>query len=515
MNQHTHSAHSSLLSQLLQECNKQSANIAQLLTVPARNQQLIHHHLGLRFDATRTNITSHGQKLLTQLAQERTLPQAVKALFNGVLVNQSEQRPALHMALRADDPAALLASDEAQAVQAARDTMLDWARDFNAGHLPGRTERRITDIIHIGIGGSDLGSRMLAKALPDRGCKPRLHFISAPDPYLWQHIVQQAQADTTAVIITTKSFGTPETLALAEVARDWIGDHYRDRFFAVTAAPQAASPLVPTEHILPMWDWIGGRFSVWSCAGIMGAIAIGPEAFRQLLAGAAAMDQHFLQQDVGENLPILMALYDYWHHSVQNYPVRGVFVYDQRLQLVPDWLRQLEMESLGKKIQQDGTPVGQATAPMLVGGSGPDAQHSIFQALHQGTRPWPAEMITVAAHDAPQEKLQRLQWASMLAQAQALTHGVAYPDHPERQLPGQRPVLTWALDDLQASTLGSWLAAYEHKVYALACLWGINAFDQWGVEEGKRLTRLLMHSTEQQEDTFDASTKAWLDVLKW
>lgn len=505
---------------LLLKHNTHLPDIAQLLREPGRSQRLQHQCLGLHLDARRCSLPGAALATLHRLAEEKRLPDAIHALFSGVAVNQSEQRPALHMALRAASPQQFLPQADADAVLQARHRMLQWAASLHRGELPetrapSPEPNSVRDLIHIGIGGSDLGARLLANALPDSDCRPRLHFISAPDPYLWQRIIERADRQHSAVIITTKSFSTVETLTLASAARDWLGPEASQRMFAVTAALDKAAEWLPREHILPMWEWTGGRFSLWSCAGIMGAVAIGVAAYTQLLAGAAAMDEHFQHSPASENLPLHMALYDYWLHSVQDYPVRGIYMYDQRLQLVPHWLRQLEMESLGKSVQQNGQAVTGATAAMLVGGSGPDAQHAIFQALHQGTRPWPTELVLVRAKDSPHPELQRLQWASMLAQAQALTHGVHHPEAPARELPGNRPVLQWVLDDLQPQTLGAWLAAYEHKVYSLACLWGINAFDQWGVEEGKRLARLLMTDAREHSEALDPVTQDWLHRLEW
>lgn len=504
---------------LLQEHNKTLAPISQLVSDPQRFSQRQHRFPGLFMDASRTQVDTKAWQLLLQFAAAQNINERIQALFAAEEVNYTERRPALHMALRAEHPEQYLNTTEAKELTDSRQRLLEWAADFHAGHLPGQPEQKVQDIIHIGIGGSDLGSRMLAAALPSAECQPRLHFISAPDPHQWQSIISQADPAHSAIIITTKSFSTVETLTLAAAARDWMGTSFPLRSYAVTAATEKAAKWVNADHILPMWPWVGGRFSVWSGAGIMGAIAIGASAFEALLQGAAKMDEHFSQQAISQNLPIAMAAYDYWHHNVQNYPTRGVFVYDQRLRLVPEWLKQLEMESLGKQIRDDGSRVDTHTAPMIVGGSGPDAQHAIFQALHQGTRPWPMELITATEpdpkHHAQHHNLRRLQWASMLAQAQALTHGNQSSDDPARQLPGQRPVQSWLLEGLSPENLGALLAAYEHKVYVLACLWNINAFDQWGVEEGKRIAHKLLHATDAESAAADPTTQQWLNALNW
>lgn len=511
--QHKNHTHKSL-DGLLQKHNKQLPDIPRLLQDDRRNQQLVMEQAAFTMDASRLALDLPALNLLSELAHAQQLEKAILALFSGAIVNQSEQRPALHMALRASDAQHLLPGDQAREVIETRHRMLDWAKRFSTGQTPTPAAQAITDIIHIGIGGSDLGSRLLADALPDPQCRPRLHFISAPDPYLWQRLTAALDPRTTAVISTSKSFRTPETLLLTQAAIEWLGADYQKRLFAITSAVDATTELgIPEAQVLPMWPWVGGRFSLWSAAGLMGAIAIGAPAFSQLLAGAERMDRHFQQQPLPHNLPVRMALLDYWQHSIQNYPVRGMFVYDQRLRLVPDWLRQLEMESLGKQVGQKGELLNHATAPMMIGGSGPDAQHAIFQALHQGTRPWPVELVSVAARSGKHEKLQQLQWASMLAQAQALTHGRHDVDDPARILPGGRPVTCWLLADLQPATLGAWLAAYEHKVYALSCLWRINAFDQWGVEEGKRIAASLL--SNERDQIADPATRQLLKRLHW
>ncbi|GAB4190020.1 MAG: glucose-6-phosphate isomerase [Wenzhouxiangellaceae bacterium] len=502
---------------LLQKHNSQLPSLARLLNDDSRNQLLTTQQPRLLLDASRLPLDATAWQHLLTLSQERQLTTAIAALYRGEAVNRSENRPALHMALRAADPAAFLPAAQAAEVITTRSRMLDWVNAFSGGRLPGAGNTPLRDIIHLGIGGSDLGSRLLADALPTTDCQPRLHFISAPDPSVWQQVSQQADPASSAVIVTTKSFRTVETLTLARAAREWLGAGAAQRMFAVTSASKLAIETlgITESQILPMWDWVGGRFSLWSAAGIMGAIAIGANAFTQLLQGAAEQDQLFHQQNPADNLSVRMALYDYWLHSIQNYPVRGIYVYDQRLRLAPAWLSQLEMESLGKRVDQNNQPLDHSAAPILVGGSGPDAQHATFQALHQGTRPWPVELVGVRARDGHQTELHRLQWASMLAQAQALTHGSSSGSDPMRTLPGGRPVMCWQLEPLTPATLGAWLAAYEHKVYALATLWNINPFDQWGVEEGKRLADKLLDSDPSANQDLDPVTQRFLQRLNW
>jgi len=484
---------------------------------PNRSAALTLDLLGLHQDASRLALDEAALAALLEYAAACNLRGAIAALFAGQSVNRSEDRPALHMALR--DPAGEvgLAPAAAAEVRRVRERMLDLAAHLRRGRLPAGGEVR--HVLHLGIGGSDLGVRLLGRALPAPAAElPEIHFLNVPDPDQWRALRDRLDPRHTVVIVASKSFTTAETRLIADAVLDWLGALRSERAFAVTAAPEAAATQgYAAANTLPLWPWVGGRYSLWSAVGLAAAVAIGPDAFRQLLAGAAAMDRHFATAAPAENLPLRLALYDFWQHRIQGHRARGVYVYDPRLALLPDWLVQLEMESLGKSVDQRGAALTDPAVPLVHGGSGLALQHALYQALHQGVWRWPVELLGVAAGaDAGRGILagsDELHLASMLAQAQAFCRGAAHAD-PARALAGGIPVSLWLLDKLDPHTLGALLAAYEHKVFALGVLHGVNPFDQWGVETGKRLARDLLDPARRAAAA-DPQTHRLLRRLGW
>ena len=460
-------------------------------------------------------LPAHALKRLQNMA-ESILPAARSALYQGAVVNRSEQLPALHMALRAADPERFLPAATATEVLVGRQRMLQLADGLHHGR--DGNERKITDIIHIGIGGSDLGPRLLLQALtakqrPVNEQVPSLHFMSGPK-LDWPTLRARLDPATTQVIVVSKSLGTTETLFNWQQLRAW----QRLPELVVTAAPQRALAMgISRQQILPLWPWVGGRYSFASAVSLSAAAAIGSDQFEAVLAGAAAMDQHFLQQPVAANLPVQMALLDFWNHCIRRFPARGVFTYHPGLQLLSNWLQQLEMESNGKRVDQSGRCLQLPSAALLFGGDGPQSQHAMFQSLHQGQRDWPLELIGVMPQ--PGNDAMRLLLAQLLGQWESLHQGDDQPD-PARALPGQRPVTAMLLPDLSAHTLGRLLAAYEHKTFTLASLIGCNPFDQWGVEAGKRSTARIVKALSDQPSGSSSDAKASLSrklqqVLDW
>lgn len=442
---------------------------------------------------------------LHALAGERELSAAMRALFDGDKVNVSEDRPALHTALRSSlgrGPAARDAHAQAQAAQA------------RMTNLVGQLEASdVTDIFNVGIGGSDLGPRLVVDALKDfHTGRFRVHFVTNVDGSEAQHALRGLDPSRTAAILVSKSFGTQETMLNGSILRDWLGGS--ERLYAVSANVAKAEAFgVDAARVLPMWDWVGGRYSLWSAVGFSIALAVGMPTFRELLAGAAEMDAHALDAPVERNLPIRHALTAVWNRNALDLPTQAVLPYDERLALLPAYLQQLVMESLGKSVRTDGSPAGVATVPVLWGGAGTNAQHSFFQALHQGTHTVPADFIGVVTPAHPHADNHAALLANLLAQAEALGNGFD-ADDAQKSYPGNRPSTLLLLDALTPHALGALVALYEHSVYAQSVLWGINAFDQWGVELGKRIAGDLLPAVRGEGEAEDPVTWALLAEIR-
>ncbi|MCK7595439.1 glucose-6-phosphate isomerase [Pseudomarimonas salicorniae] len=426
---------------------------------------------------------------LFRLAGARGLLGQLRRQLDGEPVNTSESRPALHTALRS----ALGKGTNAEAAHAeARKTL---GRSIAmADALAGQG---ITDILNIGIGGSDLGPRLVYDAL---GAQRRMnvHFLSSPDGHTLQDLLPRLDPARTAVLLVSKSFGTEETLLNGEVVREWLGG--RGSLVAATANVDKARAFgVDADNILPLWDWVGGRYSLWSAVGFALVAALGGDRFAELLAGAAEMDAHVASAAERDNLALRHALVAIWNRNALGYASQAVLPYDQRLRLLPNYLQQLVMESLGKSVLADGSAsVACSTVPVLWGGSGTDCQHSFFQALHQGTDTVPAEFVGVARPDHGYEAMHRMLMANLLAQSEALANGVDHVD-PHRQYRGSRPSTVILLDALTPRSLGALIALHEHSVFLQSAMWGINAFDQWGVELGKQTARTLAPAVANPE----------------
>lgn len=489
-------------------------------------------------DLSKQRVDAKAWKLLQGLAEQAGISEAIQALFSGAIVNPAEQRAALHPLLRA--PLAKASEQlgaqalEMAAVRARLQHLVEavhQGRATEVGLIPP------TDIVNIGIGGSDLGPRLVTEALSALHVRQhRVHFVANVDAHALVPLLAKLNPQSTLFIIASKSFSTQETLLNAQVARRWllaagidaaqIGKH----FVAVSSNVPAAQAFgLEASHVFPMWDSIGGRYSVWSAVGLSVAFAVGWPAFEELLAGAHALDQHFASAPLTENLPALLGLLGCWNRNVLEYPTHAVVPYDERLGRLSEYLQQLEMESNGKRIGVDGNPLTEQSAAVLWGGIGTNVQHAFFQALHQGTQVVPVDFIGVIkpAHAEPENHNVLL--ANLFAQSAALLQGKsaaqAYAEGPstlapafreslsqQRAFPGNRPSTTILLDELTPFALGHLLALYEHKVFVQSRLWGINAFDQWGVELGKVLANALLPALSGAEvpQGLDSSTYALL-----
>lgn len=442
---------------------------------------------------------------LFALAEAADLQGALKKLFDGAPVNATEGRAALHTALRgdlSDKPVARDAHAEAMKVRARMRQMIQALEASD-----------VTDIVSVGIGGSDLGPRLVVDALsasvPGRF---RVHFLSNVDGSAAQRTLAGLNPKRTAAILISKTFGTQETLLNGGIVRDWLGKD--ERVYAVSANVQRAGEFgIAPERILPMWDWVGGRYSLWSAVGFPIALAIGMDAFEGLLSGAAELDRHALSAELKQNLPVWHALTAVWNRNALGAATQAVLPYDERLKLLPNYLQQLVMESLGKSVRLDGAALQEQTVPVWWGGAGTDTQHSFFQALHQGTQIVPADFIGVVHGDDPYAENRKALLANLLAQTEALANGSS-SDDPHRAYAGNRPSTLFLLDALTPQSLGVLIALYEHSVYLQSVLWGINAFDQFGVELGKQVANRLLPALNGQVEADDPVTRELLTQLR-
>ncbi|PJK08639.1 glucose-6-phosphate isomerase [Lysobacteraceae bacterium NML95-0200] len=443
---------------------------------------------------------------LFKLADKAGLGEAMQRLVDGEKVNISEHRAALHTALRGDISAAQAAQAAHREAQVALARMQALVESIHA-------DERITDVVSIGIGGSDLGPRMVVDALQQTHARLRVHFVSNIDAVAITRVLAGLRPENTIGIVISKSFGTQETLLNGRILRNWLNDD--ERLYAVSANPVRAADEfgIAPASILPMWDWVGGRYSLWSAVGFPVALALGMPAFLELLKGASAFDTHALSAPVTKNLAMRHALTAVWNRQAMGATTQAVMPYDQRLALMPAYLQQLTMESLGKCVRCDGRPVEVNTSPVWWGGVGSDCQHSFFQALHQGSEIVPCDFIGVVCPGHSFDKNHQLLLSNLLAQSQALANGKACAD-PHRAYPGGRPSTLLLLDRLDAFALGHLLALYEHSVYLQAVLWGINAFDQFGVELGKQVATALLPALRGESPAEDAVTAALIAQIQ-
>ena len=428
----------------------------------ARSVQFAAEAPGVRLDYSRQRAGAMTLRLLSHLAAERGLPEWREALLCGKKVNSTENRAAWHTALR---------SGSHSEVQDVLSRMRGLATKI-------RTEKSFKRIVNLGTGGSDLGPRLVADAIGDNTLDVR--FAANVDPRDLERALEGADPASTLFIVVSKTFTTQETMANAEAAKRWGAK----KFIAVSSNVDAAKKF-GADEILPMWDWVGGRFSVWSAVGLAAMCAIGPDSFQEFLDGAKDIDRHFAEAPLEKNVPVLMALLGVWNANFLGAATHAVLPYSNALRLFPSYLQQLEMESNGKRIDREGRAVDYATAPVLWGLEGTVSQHSFHQLLHQGTQVVPVDFIDISSN----EHLT----ANARAQADALAFGTGDPKlPPHRQYPGNRPSSILTLEKLTARNLGGLIALYEHKVFVQGVIWNINSFDQWGVELGKEMAKKLL-----------------------
>ena len=520
---------------------------------PARPHTFALEAAGIYADFSRQRLDVEGLQALNAFAHARDIDAARSAMRRGDRVNATEGRAALHAVLRAPAAGNPLGfpSSALNSVLAMRERMAEFCRRFEQGLLTGATGRPLNTIVNIGIGGSDLGPRMACQALaPFIPADRAVHFVSNVDGHAIDAVLEQCDPETTLLIIASKTFTTQETMTNAETARHWlvagtgVADAAGRQCVALSTNLEAVEAFgIPEAHTFGFWEWVGGRYSMWSAIGLSLALAVGYERFAEMLAGAHAMDLHFFNAEVEANLPLRLALVGFWNRDFLDLGTHAILPYDERLRRFPAFLQQLEMESGGKSVRVDGTPVDQKTSPVVWGEAGTNGQHAFYQYLHQGAEPAAIDILCAltpadsrAVDPLTADRIEHVHHpillANALAQAEAFALGrttsealaamraegideaTAVRLAPHRTFPGNRPLTTLLFDRLDPRTLGALIAAYEHKVFCQSVLWGINAFDQFGVELGKsiasRLEPALRNEATPETVSTDPATRALL-----
>ncbi|MDX1594470.1 MAG: glucose-6-phosphate isomerase [Gammaproteobacteria bacterium] len=467
---------------------------------PARASRYRASAAGIDLDFSRHRLDDTTLALLLDLAREMDVPRWRERMVSGEPINVTERRAVLHVALRDLDDAFRCRVGGARvhpAVRGELDRLREFSEAVRSGAWRGHTGRPLRDVVHLGIGGSDLGPRMVCTALEPLRDGPRVRFVANVDGHALDEALRAVDPETTLFVVASKTFTTQETLTNAHTAREWFlasgaaESAVARHFVALSTNADAVRAFgIDETSMFRFWDWVGGRYSLWSAIGLPIALAVGMDRFESLLAGAHAMDRHFLDAPLERNLPVILAVLGIWYDNFLGCTSHAVVPYDHRLRLFTPFLQQLDMESNGKGVTRDGTPVSWATGPVIWGGVGTDAQHAFFQHLHQGTQVVPVDFLLV---DRPGHDLaghHRILHANALAQAEALCLGRDPGEsvEPHRAFDGNRPSSVLKLEALDAAGLGALVALYEHKVFVQGTIWGINPFDQWGVELGKAMT---------------------------
>ncbi|GEO81942.1 glucose-6-phosphate isomerase [Pararhodospirillum oryzae] len=506
--------------------------------------QRFHLRLGdLVLDYSKNRLTAETLPLLVELARQTGVEARRDAMFAGQPINSTEQRSVLHVALRdpTDTPVLVDGADVKPEIRAVLERMKAFTTAVHDGTWRGATGKVITDVVNIGIGGSDLGPVMVTEALkPYARPGLRVHFVSNVDATHIATTLQGLDPATTLFLVASKTFTTQETLTNAQTARAWVVDALgetavRHHFAALSTNAKAVEAFgIDPNVMFGFWDWVGGRYSLWSAIGLPIALAVGFEAFRALLDGAHAMDDHFRTAPLDQNMPVILALLGVWYGGFHGAHAHAVLPYDQSLHRLPAYLQQADMESNGKRVTLDGQPVAWGTGPILFGEPGTNGQHSFYQLIHQGTHLIPCDFLAPATSFHPLGRHHPILLSNVLAQAEALMRGRTEAEAraelegrglkgaeleallPHIVFPGNRPSNTLVFRRLDPRTLGMIIALYEHKIHVQATVWGINAYDQWGVELGKRLAGAIL--PELEDDTrplaHDASTNALIGLIR-
>ncbi len=474
---------------------------------------------GLAVDFSKNRINDQIIADLVALAEQAGLPERIEQMYRGEKINETENRAVLHVALRnrSNTPIKVDGKDVMPEVNHVLRKMGDFTRAVRSGEWLGYTNQVITDVVNIGIGGSDLGPLMMCTALKNFG-HPRLnmHFVSNVDGTQMRDVLEKVHPETTLFIIASKTFTTQETLTNAHTARDWFLQAGSEKdiakhFVAISTNQKAVAEFgIDTEHMFEFWDWVGGRYSLWSAIGLPIMLYLGEENFIELLEGAHLMDQHFRNAPLSRNLPALMGLIGIWYINFYGGGSHVIAPYDQHLHRLPKYIQQLDMESNGKQVQMDGTPVATETGPIIWGETGINGQHAFFQLLHQGTHITPIDLIASLEKRSNLPGHHEILLSNVFAQAEAFMRGKTPAEAraelqaqgvpaehiealvPHKTFSGNRPTNVILLDKITPRNMGSLIAMYEHKVFTQGVIWGINSFDQWGVELGKQLAKTIL-----------------------
>ncbi len=497
----------------------------------------------LLFDFSKNRITDQTASLLTQLCEECGVRSWITRMFSGDPINETESRAVLHTALRnrGERTVTVDGVDVMPDVRRVLSQMRGFASSVREGTWTGYTGRAITDVVNIGIGGSDLGPVMVTEALrPYWQQGLRAHFVSNVDGTHLSEVLRQVQPETTLFIVASKTFTTQETLTNARSARRWLVDRLgteeavAKHFVALSTNRNAVVEFgIDPENMFEFWDWVGGRYSLWSAIGLSIAVVVGMEQFEELLAGAYEVDEHFRTAPLRENIPVVMAVLGIWYHNFFGAASHAVLPYDQYLHRFPAYLQQADMESNGKSASRDGALItGYSTGPIVWGEPGTNGQHAFFQLLHQGTHLVPCDFIVAAQSHNPMGQHHDILVANCIAQAEALMRGKTADEAreelekagasadrvaalvPHKTFPGNRPSNTFMVESLTPRALGRLIALYEHKIFVQGVIWNIYSFDQWGVELGKQLAKLILPELSGADGEHDGSTRQLIEYYR-
>ncbi len=495
-------------------------------------------------DYSKNVITDKTIQLLMDLARERGVVGAIEDMFNGKKINTSENRAVLHVALRnrSNRPILVDGKDVMPEVNAVLSKMKKFCADVRTGKWLGYSGKPITDIVNIGIGGSDLGPVMVTEALkPYSKVNLKVHFVSNVDGSQIMEVLRGLNAETTLFVIASKTFTTQETLVNAQTAKEWFLQYAKDtkavakQFVALsTNAREVAHFGIDTQNMFEFWDWVGGRYSLWGAIGLSIALYIGFDNFEHLLEGAHAMDKHFQTTPLESNMPVIMAMLGVWYNNFFGAQAQAILPYDQYLHRFPAYLQQADMESNGKGVTRDGQPIDYSTGPIIWGEAGTNGQHAFYQLIHQGTKMIPSDFIVPMESHNPVGQHHQILLANFFAQTEALMKGKTSEEVctelnaqglndveieallPHKIFPGNRPTNSLVLNKITPYALGSLIALYEHKIFVQGVIWGINSYDQWGVELGKQLAKVIQKELEQEcmVDSHDSSTNGLINLYK-
>ena len=513
---------------------------------PGRASRFFIRGGGLSLDYSRNRITDDTLAKLMALARECGVPERIEAMFRGDHINVTEKRPALHIALRDTSGASIHVdgTDITPEVEGTLNRMAQFVDDVLSERWQGHTGKAFTDVVSIGIGGSFLGPKLVSEALrPYWHGQLKGHYVANIDGTQIAEVLRRVNPETTLFLIQSKSFRTQETLENSKVARDWFldnggsEDQIAKHFVAVTAnTPEAVKFGISEDNIFPMWDWVGGRYSLWSAIGLPVALTIGMENFRALLSGANAMDQHFHTAPLEQNLPVVMAMLGVWYNNFWGAETYTILPYDHYLRSLPAHLQQLDMESNGKSVTQGGEPLTYQSGPVIWGGVGANGQHAFHQLLHQGTRLIPADFIIPLETHNPVASHHVTLFANCLSQSRALMSGKTLDEAkaelkaegmssgeidklaPHKVIPGNKPSNTLLMEKSTPETVGALIALYEHRTFVQGIIWDVDSFDQWGVELGKQMGKGILDrltgDTAEGDEAIDSSTASLIQIYR-